>query len=57
MARRPNPGALESASDLARKVEILEREMAAQRDALERLKQMGRDPLTDTTGNGAKSGS
>ena len=57
MARRPTTGALESASDLARKVEILEREMAAQRAALERLKQMGRDPQTDTNGNTAKTGS
>jgi hypothetical protein len=43
MARRPKPVGLESAADLARKVEILEREMATQRAALERLKQMGRD--------------
>jgi hypothetical protein len=43
MARRPKPVGLESAADLARKVEILEREMATQRAALERLKQLGRD--------------
>ena len=41
MARRPRTVGTESALDLARKAEILEREMAVQRDALERLKQMG----------------
>lgn len=40
MARRPRTVGTESALDLARKAEILEREMAVQRDALERLKQM-----------------
>ena len=41
MSRRPRTVGIESSLDLARKVEILEREMATQREALERLKQMG----------------
>lgn len=41
MPRRPRTVGIESALDLARKAEILEREMATQREALERLKQMG----------------
>ena len=41
MPRRPRTVGVESALDLARKAEILEREMATQREALERLKQMG----------------
>jgi hypothetical protein len=32
---------LDSAEDLARKVEVLEREMAAQRAAMERLRELG----------------
>jgi hypothetical protein len=41
MARRRRTAAgLESLEDLARKTEILERELAIQRHALERLKQM-----------------
>jgi hypothetical protein len=40
MARRERAAGLDSSDDLARKVEILEREMATQRTALERLKQM-----------------
>ncbi|HEX5107236.1 MAG TPA: hypothetical protein VFV95_02260 [Vicinamibacterales bacterium] len=40
MPRRAKAVGLDSSTDLARKVEILEREMAAQREALERLKQM-----------------
>ena len=40
MPRRAKAGGLDSSTDLARKVEILEREMATQREALERLKQM-----------------
>lgn len=40
MARRPRTVGTESSADLARKAEILEREMAVQRDALERLRQM-----------------
>jgi len=38
--RRSAPG-MDSLADLAEKVKILEREMAVQRKALERLKQMG----------------
>ena len=40
MPRRVKAVGLDSSTDLARKVEILEREMATQREALERLKQM-----------------
>ena len=40
MARRERAAGLDSSEDLARKVEILEREMATQRTALERLKQL-----------------
>jgi hypothetical protein len=41
MPRRPRTVGIESSLDLARKAEILEREMATQREALERLKEMG----------------
>jgi hypothetical protein len=41
MARRPRTVGTESSFDLARKAEILERELAVQRDAIERLKEMG----------------
>ena len=41
MARRLRTVGTESSFDLARKAEILERELAVQRDAIERLKQMG----------------
>lgn len=41
MARRRRTAAgLESLSDLARKTEILERELAVQQEALEKLRQM-----------------
>jgi hypothetical protein len=40
MSRRPKEVGLESAADLARKTEILEREMARQRAALDRLREM-----------------
>jgi hypothetical protein len=41
MARRRRTAAgLESLADLARKAEILERELAVQRHAIERLRQM-----------------
>lgn len=41
MARRRRTAAgLESLQDLARKTEILERELALQREALEKLRQM-----------------
>ena len=40
MPRREKAVGLDSSTDLARKVEILEREMATQREALERLKQL-----------------
>ena len=41
MARRLRTVGTESSFDLARNAEILERELAVQREALERLKQMG----------------
>jgi hypothetical protein len=40
MPRRPRTVGIESSTDLARKAEILEREMETQRAALERLKEM-----------------
>lgn len=47
MARRRSPAAgMDSYADLARKAEILERELAVQRQALDRLKQMGSAPKT-----------
>jgi hypothetical protein len=52
MARRRRTAAgLESLADLARKGEILERELALQREALEKLRQMSasaRKDLPDT---------
>jgi hypothetical protein len=52
MARRRRTAAgLESLDDLARKAEILERELAIQRTALEKLRQMSassRKDLPDT---------
>jgi hypothetical protein len=56
MARRPRTPGIESSVDLAKKAEILERELEAQRTALERLKQMGpgrepRRPADTTTGD------
>jgi hypothetical protein len=45
MARRRRPAAgLEPFADLARKVQILERELAVQRQALDRLKELGPAP-------------
>jgi hypothetical protein len=41
MARRPKPAGVDPFADLAKKIEILEREMATQRTALERLKSLG----------------
>ena len=42
--RRRTTAGMDSVQELARKVEILEREMAVQQRALERLKQMAVDP-------------
>ena len=44
MARRSKASAADPFADLARKLEILEREMAVQRRALERLKEMAEAP-------------
>jgi hypothetical protein len=48
MARRRRTAAgLESLEDLARKTEILERELALQREALEKLRQMSASTRKD----------
>jgi hypothetical protein len=47
MSRRSKVIGLDSSANLARKVEILEREMAAQRAALDRLKEMGSPRSTE----------
>jgi hypothetical protein len=47
MSRRPKEVGLESAADLARKTEILEREMARQRAALDRLREMAENRSPD----------
>jgi hypothetical protein len=44
MARRSAAAGLESLEDLARKVAILEQELEVQREALEKLRQMGPEP-------------
>ena len=41
MARRPRMAGADPLADLAKKSEILERELAAQREAFERLKALG----------------
>lgn len=46
--RRRTAAGLESLTDLARKCEILERELAVQREALEKLRQMGAVRHKDT---------
>ena len=46
MARRRNLAPGDPLADLARKVEILEREMATQRAALDKLKAMGKPRRT-----------
>jgi hypothetical protein len=47
MARRPKLAGLESSADLARKLQILEEEMATQREALDKLKQLGLGRVSD----------
>jgi hypothetical protein len=47
MPRRPRTVGIESSLDLARKAEILEREMETQRVALERLKEMASNSHTE----------
>jgi hypothetical protein len=44
MARQRYAAGMDSFEDLARKVKILERELAVQRAALDKLKQMGPAP-------------
>lgn len=41
MPRRRRPAGLECLDELARKTEILERELSLQRDAMQRLKEIG----------------
>jgi hypothetical protein len=49
--RRRMVQGVESSQDLARKLEVLERELAVQRAAMEKLKQLGAKPVaTRTTG-------
>lgn len=47
MARRSRSAATDPLADLARKLEILEREMEVQRQAMERLKAMRRPTRVD----------
>ena len=54
MARRSNTRAADPFQGLAAQVEILERELAALRDALQRLKDMARTARAD--GNGQRAG-
>lgn len=44
--RRRMVQGVESSQDLARKLEVLERELAVQRAAMEKLKQLGAKPVT-----------
>jgi hypothetical protein len=41
MARRPRTGGPDPLTDLAKKADILERELRAQRSAMDRLKEIG----------------
>ena len=54
MARRHTAAGMESLEDLARKVAILERELRIQRQALDKLKQMGPKRAPDSTAPAAK---
>ena len=47
MARRQRTARTDPFADLARKIEILQQEMAVQRVALERLKALGEAPRDD----------
>ena len=47
--RRRMVQGVESSQDLARKLEVLERELAVQRAAMEKLKQLGAKPATSRT--------
>jgi hypothetical protein len=55
MPRRPRTVGVESSLDLARKAEILEREMATQREALERLKAMARSTVREADADAPRS--
>ena len=41
MARRPRPAGPDPLADLARKADVLERELRTQRTAMDRLKEIG----------------
>ena len=41
MARRPRPAGQDPLADLAKKADLLERELRAQRSAMDRLKELG----------------
>ncbi len=41
MSRRPRPAGPDPLADLAKKADVLERELRAQRSAMERLKEIG----------------
>jgi hypothetical protein len=47
--RRRMVQGIESLQELARKLEVLERELAVQRSAMEKLKQLGAKPATAST--------
>lgn len=53
MARRPRPAGPDPLADLAKKADVLERELRTQRDAMDRLKKIGapapRRPKPPTT--------
>jgi hypothetical protein len=51
MGRRPKLAALGPSADFARKIEILEQEMATQRAALDRLKQIGGQRSSERDGD------
>ena len=55
MSRRRAAAGMESLEDLARKVAILERELRIQRQALDKLKQMGPKRPSDSTAPAKKS--
>ena len=53
--RRRMVQGVESSQDLARKLEVLERELAVQRAAMEKLKQLGADKRATTRTTGRKT--
>ena len=53
--RRRMVQGVESSQDLARKLEVLERELAVQRAAIEKLKQLGADKPAPARTTGRKT--